>query len=369
MNARKRLAKNRKLEANVYELRGYYRYKHPITGKFHSLGKDQRQANISARKLNAILLEPTDYVSRVLGTHNLLMKDLISRYVNERLPDKNYTKRTLEETTYRINKIFSDIGSLPLDALSIKVIADYLDQTFKGNSYTKHRGLLSDVFKFGISKGMVESNYALDTLSKASTDRIRLPLTLSQYHSIYQQAEPWLQIAMDIALITLQRRSDLCAMKWDQIKDDRLFLVQQKTEKHGIHAKLSIQIGSALQEVIHRAKNSKIKSPFVIHMKPNRVVETDSKEHWSQVLPQFLSKSFAKARDRVPELSALPSNQKPSFHEIRALGGHLYLEQGFSEEYVQRLMGHTTLAMTSHYTDRHEQWTNCSAELNIKTSL
>lgn len=369
MNARRRLAKNRQLETNVYEQRGYYSYRHPITKKFHPLGKDLRQANISARKLNAILLQSTDYVAQVLGTDNLLLQDLLDRYKVERLPEKRYTARTMEEVNYRVNRVRKDIGSLTLDALSIKVIAEYLDQNFKSDAYTKHRGLLSDVFKFGISKGIIESNYALETLAKRPDDRQRLPLSFSQYQLIHAHAPAWLQVAMDLALITLQRRSDLCAMKFDQIKDGRLFLIQQKTEKHGIHARLSIKVGPGLQTVLDRSRASGIKSPFVIHVRPARVKETDSKQHWSQVLPQYLSKAFAKARDQVPEIKALPSNQRPSFHEIRALGGHLYLEQGYGDDYVQKLMGHTTAAMTSHYTDRHEEWTECSAELILKTAL
>lgn len=61
----------------------------------------------------------------------------------------------------------------------------------------------------------------------------------------------------------------------------------------------------------------------------------------------------------------MPAAQRPTFHEIRALGGALYLEQGFSKEYVNLLMGHTSQKMTDEYTDQHQNWTECDASLKL----
>ena len=35
MNARRRLGVNHDLEPNLYQFDGYFKYKHPQTGKFH----------------------------------------------------------------------------------------------------------------------------------------------------------------------------------------------------------------------------------------------------------------------------------------------------------------------------------------------
>lgn len=61
----------------------------------------------------------------------------------------------------------------------------------------------------------------------------------------------------------------------------------------------------------------------------------------------------------------MPAVQRPTFHEIRTLGDSLYLEQGFSKEYVNLLMGHTSQKMTDEYTDQHQNWTECSAKLQL----
>jgi integrase len=104
----------------------------------------------------------------------------------------------------------------------------------------------------------------------------------------------------------------------------------------------------------------------VLHERPTRIVKTKSKSHWCQILPDRLSKRFAAAREKLKKFSDMKPSEKPTFHEIRALGGWLYLEQGHSKEYVNLLMGHTTMAMTDHYTDRHIEYTECKAELSYQ---
>ena len=168
---------------------------------------------------------------------------------------------------------------------------------------------------------------------------------------------------MDLALVSLQRRGDLCKLKYDAIHDGRIFIGQEKTEKHGIRARLSIESGSQLEQLVARSRQDKIVTPYILHERPTRIVKSENKKHWSQILPDRLSKQFAKARDQLKKFYDMPAAERPTFHEIRPLGGFMYLEQGYSKEYVNLLMGHTTMAMTDHYTDRHVEDTECKAEL------
>lgn len=61
----------------------------------------------------------------------------------------------------------------------------------------------------------------------------------------------------------------------------------------------------------------------------------------------------------------MDKDERPTFHEIRGLGGSLYLDAGYSEEFVNLLMGHTSMRMTKGYTDQHQEWTECRADLPI----
>ncbi|WP_133144363.1 tyrosine-type recombinase/integrase [Pseudomonas fragi] len=49
----------------------------------------------------------------------------------------------------------------------------------------------------------------------------------------------------------------------------------------------------------------------------------------------------------------MPANERPTFHEIRALGAWLYEQQGFAQDDIQGLMGHADVKMTAHYHSGH----------------
>jgi integrase len=125
--------------------------------------------------------------------------------------------------------------------------------------------------------------------------------------------------------------------------------------------------GQQLETIINQSRADNTVAPYVLHERPSRIVKTKSKSHWCQTLPDRLSKRFAAARKKIKKFSDMKSSEKPTFHEIRALGEWLYLEQGRSKEYVNLLMGHTTMAMTDHYTDRHIEYTECKAELTYQS--
>lgn len=72
--------------------------------------------------------------------------------------------------------------------------------------------------------------------------------------------------------------------------------------------------------------------------------------------PDYLSKEFTKARDAAHAYDHIESvAERPTFHEIRALGSWLYEQQKFPEEYVQALMGHADPKMTRHYQEGHAE--------------
>lgn len=56
--------------------------------------------------------------------------------------------------------------------------------------------------------------------------------------------------------------------------------------------------------------------------------------------PDHPTKSLAQAQDDQKTYEELPAGERPTFHEIRALGARLYEQQGFEQEYIQGLMGH-----------------------------
>ena len=80
-------------------------------------------------------------------------------------------------------------------------------------------------------------------------------------------------------------------------------------------------------------------------------------EHPAQVLPDYASKAFYKARDVAREQTRLfdgmSVRQMPTLHEIRALSSHLYATAGYEVAAVQELMAHTDPDMTRAYQKGH----------------
>ncbi|GGK45632.1 tyrosine-type recombinase/integrase [Pseudomonas koreensis] len=81
--------------------------------------------------------------------------------------------------------------------------------------------------------------------------------------------------------------------------------------------------------------------------------QLDAKLHWNAVTPDYLTKSFTQARDDSEAYKDIPAGERPTFHEIRALGTWLYEHQFFAQEYIQGLLGHADVRMTEHYQAGH----------------
>lgn len=195
----------------------------------------------------------------------------------------------------------------------------------------------------------------------------RKRLKFEAFNIIYKQAGKmrlkWLQNAMDIGLLTLQRESDILRMRFTDITTEVtseqevriLQVIQQKTEKHGKSAHIKIRISQKLEVVIACCRTTTLSSPFLISRQPQKIYKSKVKKHHTQVLPNYLCEKFAEVRDATRLFDELSAREKPTFHEIRSLGVKLYEDTGCD---AQALAGHTTRQMTEYYKKGHEiEWT------------
>lgn len=81
-------------------------------------------------------------------------------------------------------------------------------------------------------------------------------------------------------------------------------------------------MAAASQEVVGECLRSARVSPYLIHYRPRarRREQIGAKAHWPSVTSDYLSKQFTKARDAAQVYADLPADERPTFHEIRALG-------------------------------------------------
>jgi len=157
-------------------------------------------------------------------------------------------------------------------------------------------------------------------------------------------------------------------MKFSEIKDGYLHVIREKTKKNE-WSHLRIKMNPALEALKSRAKRSGIVAPYFVHREPARRIRAEGRDHWTQLTLNDFSARFKELRDSTDLFDKLEPGQKPTFHEIRALGSWLYEKQGFcTGDYVQKLMAHADEKMTEYYQSGHEvKWMEVEAELDLKT--
>lgn len=344
--APRRTRKNIDLLGTHIQTNGKYLvYKHPITGKrFPLSGMTRNEAIVYAHKLNAEIGSKKQYQGK---DH---MPDFLDRFTDEFLPSKEYAKTTLSGALTRIKRLKIDFDGQYLQDLTVIDLKNYF-APYSPYSRKPMRLLWIEIYKFAISEDLCENNLAKRTLTKKIPKRKRERLTIEQFEAIYIIAPEWLQIAMRACLLTLQRRIDLINIQFTDYSDGVLSLIQSKTGT-GLH----ITAHDELDELFARSKKTLIPSPYLIHKKPIRCRREylNKKNHWTQVNPEMLTRTFKQHRDKCKIFDGIKN--KPTWYEIKSLGGRLLIQQGYSEEFVQQLMGHKKLSTTQIYLNNGVEW-------------
>ncbi|ANS42414.1 hypothetical protein Q5A_009770 [Serratia inhibens PRI-2C] len=170
----------------------------------------------------------------------------------------------------------------------------------------------------GISASVLEKWIATPTCAaKVVVKRERLELL--QFSPIRKTAEPmptWCGLAMDLALVTGQRREDLTQMQFDHVVDGRLQVEQGKTGTL-ISLPLDLELksmGLQLGAVIDHCQRTST-TEFLL----SAGIRKNSPD--GSLPPDGLTKKFVAAR----KASGLDFEESPpTFHEIRSLAGRLY---------------------------------------------
>lgn len=355
MTPRPRKRKNKGLEPNLYESRGYYTYRRPDTGTWHGMGRDRAAAQDAARILNSRLMQGADYVARVMGEEGDTLATTVKGWLAEWVePDRKLSTWTKKAKRGRGNRLIEDAGGLPLSQLTTRWCAQYLDEHHQGSAYVQYRAVLSQVCQYAQTKGWLERNPVEPTRSDNQHEKKRKRLTVEQFQAIHELAPEWMKIAMELGLLCLLGRAEVINARFDDVRDGRLHYVRQKTKERSKTAYVAIALTPPIEELIRRARALPPMSPYIVHHQPGRMRRSASKDHWTQLSGDQLSKEFQRLRDLVPSIARMPATAKPTFHEIRALGSRLHERAGTDVASIQVLMGHADPEMTEVYLDGHD---------------
>ncbi|USB67074.1 site-specific integrase [Klebsiella pneumoniae] len=345
----------------------YWRYKHPITGKFHSLGTDESEATAIAIEANKRLAEQqtrqimaiTDRISTSSGK-SISTNTWLERYwkiQQERLKSGDIKENTIKQKAKPVSLLKERVGMKLISAVNVRDVAQILDEYLaEGQPRMAQviRSVLIDVFKEAQHAGEVPPGYNPALATKQPRRKItRQRLTLEEWQKIFDIADEnhkYMGNAMLLAIVTGQRLGDISRMKFSDIWDDHLHVEQEKTgSKIAIPLALRCNaINWSLRDVISRCRDYAV-SPYLVHF----FRTTSQAERGAQVKPRTLTMNFSKARNGAD--IDWGQGTPATFHEQRSLSERLYKAQGIN---TKDLLGHKTQQQTDRYhDDRGKGWT------------
>jgi integrase len=333
----------------------YYSYKDPATGKWYGLGSDKAQAVREAVHANhtGAKMRPA-LVDRINAAPVRRFSEWIDEY-RKLYAERDLSQQSKESARMRLNRLEEALGHHDTASIGTFEIAGYLKTlTDEGKAQMARamRSLLSDVMREAIAAGWRKDN-PVEVTRAAKVKIQRERLTLEQWKAIYAEAkQPWLKRAMELGVLTGQRRDDIAGMLFKDVRDDHLHVIQAKT---GARLRISTAlrldaIGLELGEVVKACRDAVVSKHLVHH---SRTVSKATPG--MPVMLDTLSKAFSDARDRAAEKAGISFGKSPpTFHEMRSLSARLHAAEGRDP---QALLGHKSAAMTALYRDsRGAEW-------------
>jgi integrase len=337
----------------------YYTYRDPVSGRTFGLGQDKAKAVQEATAANlADQLRPSLEQRIATTTQPSLPRKPFSEWIEDyrKLYDERGLSETSRKTTgMRLNRLAAHFQGRDVATLTTRDVASYLAELTKDGKAQMAkamRSLLRDVFMEAMAAGWAEKN-PVDLTKPARVTIHRERLTLDLWRLIYAEAKnPWLQRAMELALLTGQRRDDIASMQFKDEADGFLHVVQSKTG-----ARLRISTALRLEAldldiatIIKRCRDRVLSKHLVHH---HRTISRA--KAGTPIMLDTISKAFAEARDAAASKHGIAFGKSPpTFHEMRSLAARLHESEGRDP---QRLLGHRSARMTDLYRDsRGAEW-------------
>ena len=321
------------VERNVAKGRIYYRYRRD--GQRLSLPKDPLSAEFLDaynRIHNSFETEGEDPTIIIPGS----VADLVMQF-KKSSEFIELAERTKELYRDHLDDITEKFGRFPIKGMTRKVALEYRDSYAempgKANNSIK---IMSRLYSFAVDRTMIVANPLL-RIKKLKMGQYR-GWTMEEINSFREVAPDYMKIALDLALYTGQRQSDVIKMRWNQIKDNGIEVKQQKT---GVS--LWIPIHKKLHTTLEKAR----KAQRVAHkVMPTTIVATRNGKPYNR--GWFVAEWIETAdKAKLPDECV--------FHGLRAAASSFLAEAGCTDEQIQSITGHTTKSMVEHYTKSANQ--------------
>lgn len=358
---RQRLAKFKTYPPNLYQNpKGYFYYRNPRTKEQKGLGRDKSHAFSEARLANEKLasMKPSSLADWVAGKVGYTLAEWLPIYRALWMEKVQPRPSSIAASDVYLRRLAdSEFASRRLSDVSTQMIAQYLDayKVARGAPSAKQmRSKVSDVFRWAETQGLIESGRNPVTATRAHKIVVaRERMSLEQFLAIREHAPSWLRNAMNLALLTGQRREDIVKLKFSDWRDGRLHVAQGKsggTVRLALDGTIALSaLGMSIEDAVKGCRD-RVVSAYMIH----------HARHQGKGLPGGrvsgggAGASFTSARIAAG-IAAQEGRTPITFHEIRSLSERLYRTE-FGATFAQQILGHKNSKMTDKYDDLRGEW-------------
>jgi integrase len=291
----RRRRNQRHLPQRMYRNHGSYFFVSPVTNKWVPLGKD-----IAAALAQYGQLIGRNWSGRTFG-------DVIDRYQTQVLPLKR-SAQTRKDQARQLTRLKAVFGSLSPDDITAQHCYRYADARASAPVAARHEiSLLGHLFAKAIRWGTAAVN-PVRTLERMPKRRRTRYVTDAEYAAVYALASERMQIAMDLALDTGQRRGDLLSLTRAHLTGEGIVFRQGKTGSGVL-----VEWTEHLKKTVERAKALKPQVPGEYLLRTHNGGPYSARG-FSAIWQRLMRKAVGPSRDGAASALA----ERFTFHDLRA---------------------------------------------------
>jgi integrase len=317
-----------------------------VLGRYPDLSlKDARQLRDAAANQVAKGISPQQQkIKEQQGQlEAVLFRDYGERYLKEVI--KKDRKDPYNMVLCLSNDIYPMIGHIPLDQISIEDIRRTIwrkkEQGYDAAA-NQVRGLLKRMFDYAMTLGLVPYNPVLAIPSRhvhktkprvryLSTSEIRTYYTTLLNSRLYKPRK----LGLLLSLLTLLRKSELLAAKWEHVDfDSRIWHIPEtKADSATGHSReMVVYMSTQVVEILKELKTIAGDEPYVF-------VGRQRGTHIS-------ANAFNTAQKNALALTDIPNF---TIHDLRRTASTHLNEQGFNRDAIEKCLNHTATGVRGVY--------------------
>jgi integrase len=313
------------VEKNVAKGRSYYRYRRG--GQRIPLPCDpgSREFADEYQRIHASFETSQDYRQNLPGSIAALIEAF------KKSADYQSLKPSVRALYLRqLDTIGLKLGTFQAKAMTRKVALEWRDMLAETPAKANNlMAAISRLYAFGIDRGFTSYN-PVTNIKKLKIGEWR-PWKPDEIKTFQAHAPEEMRLAMDLALYTGQRLSDVIKMRWNQITDGGIEVTQQKTGE-----KVWIPLHKNLLATLRKIKTKK--SITILTSATGKPYKAD-----------YLKHEFKEALRKA----GLPDDLV--FHGLRKTAAMMLAEAGCTTEQIKSITGHRTDQMAAYYSKQANQ--------------